>query len=343
MLHFAYPWLFALLILPLLIRRWLPVYREPRHAVRAPFLDLLGTLAGQEGDSETAIRRRITLQWIVLVLVWIAIVAALARPVWMEDPIVRELPMRDLLVAVDLSGSMETQDFTDEQDQVTDRLTAAKQVLDEFLARRDGDRVGLVFFGSAAFVQAPFTEDLTVVRTLMDEAQVRMLGPKTALGDAIGVAINLFEQSTVEERVLIALTDGNDTGSMLPPVRAAEIARDNGVTIYTVAMGDPEAAGEQALDEDSLKQIAAKTGGAFFRANDRAELDEIYKTLDRLAPKQVETLSYRPEHELYFWPAGFAIVFTLLFFGFAELRSLYRQQKNSASSRSPSAGLEDGA
>ena len=318
MLNFAFPWLFLLAPLPWLIRLLLPAYREPRPAVRAPFVGLLASLSGQESDGGKLLRRRLNMQWIMLTLVWLALVAALARPVWMGDPIVKELPMRDLLVAVDLSGSMETEDFTDDTGTVTNRLTAAKQVIDNFLSRRQGDRVGLIFFGTAAFVQAPFTEDLEVVRSLMDEAQVRMLGPKTALGDAIGVAINLFERSSVEERVLITLTDGNDTGSLVPPVRAAEIARDNGVTIYTVAMGDPQAAGEQALDEEALEAVAAKTGGAYFRANDRTELESIYAALDQLAPKQVETQSYRPEHELYFWPAGFALLLSLLFFTVTE-------------------------
>ena len=128
--------------------------------------------------------------------------------------------MRDLMVAVDLSGSMEAQDFTDNEGNSVDRLTAVKQVLDEFFARRDGDRVGLILFGSAAFVQVPFTDDLDVVRELLNEAQIRMLGPKTMLGDAMGLAINLFERSEVDERVLVVLTDGNDTGSLVPPERA---------------------------------------------------------------------------------------------------------------------------
>jgi Ca-activated chloride channel family protein len=141
------------------------------------------------------------------------------------------------------------------------------------------------------------------------------------LGDAIGVAIQMFERSEVEERVLIVLTDGNDTGSMVPTLRAAEIARDNGVTIYPVAMGDPEAAGEQALDEVTLRAVAETTGGEYFHAGDREDLERIYQTLDQLNPKQVETLSYRPERELYYWPLGFALVLTLLFFGQAEFRA----------------------
>ena len=255
---------------------------------------------------------------------------ALARPQWLSDPIVRELPMRDLLVALDLSGSMDTRDFTDASGQVTDRLDAAQQVLDQFLSRRDGDRVGLVFFGSAAFVQAPFTEDLDVVRELLGEAQVRMLGPRTVLGDSIGVAIRLFEKSEVDERVMIVLTDGNDTGSLVPPVRAAEIARDNGVTVHTVAMGDPAAAGEQALDEETLRTVAETTGGGYFHAGDRVELEGVYRALDGLNPRQVESISYRPERELYFWPLGAAVLFSLSFFAMSELRFFLRSRRAAA-------------
>jgi len=327
MLEFSYPWMFLLLPLPLLVRYLTPAYREPRYAVRVPFMSVLHRLTGREAGEGAPVLRRTRLQWLQLSLVWIAIVAAMARPQWMDDPVVRELPMRDLLVALDLSGSMETRDFSDSTGVVSDRLTAAKQVLDQFLSRRQGDRVGLVFFGSSAFVQAPFTEDLDVVRELLGEAQVRMLGPRTSLGDAIGVAIRLFERSEVDERVLITLSDGNDTGSMVPPVRAAEIAADNGVTIYTIAMGDPKAAGEQALDEETLKAVAARTGGDYFHAEDRAELDRIYQTLDELNPRQVESLSYRPQHELYFWPFGFALVLSLLFFGLVETISRLRRMR----------------
>lgn len=328
MLDFNYPWVFLLLPLPVVIYYFAPAYREPRLAVRVPFMEVLNRLSGRQGSEGAAIVRRTRLQKVQLTLVWFALVAALARPTWMDEPVVRELPMRDLLVALDLSGSMDTRDFTDGSGVRSDRLTAARQVLDQFLSRREGDRVGLIFFGSAAFVQAPFTEDLAVVRELLDEAQVRMLGPRTVLGDAIGVAIQLFERSEVDERVLIVLTDGNDTGSMVPPPRAAEIARDNGITIYTIAMGDPQAAGEQALDEATLQEVALTTGGEYFHAEDRAALDRIYQTLDQLNPKQVESLSYRPEHELYFWPLGFAIILSLLFFGLAELSAFLKSRRH---------------
>ena len=166
-----------------------------------------------------------------------------------------------------------------------------------------------------------------MVRELLGEAQVRMLGPRTVMGDAIGVAIQLFERSETRERVLIVLTDGNDTGSMVPPLRAAEIASDNGVTIYPVAMGDPEAAGEQALDEETLQAVASATGGRYFRAGDSESLKDIYQELEGLNPRQVETLSYRPEYELFFWPLGLAVILTLLFFGGMELRSVLADRR----------------
>jgi Ca-activated chloride channel family protein len=238
--------------------------------------------------------------------------------------------MRELLVAVDLSGSMEAMDFTDADGNAVDRLTAVKQVLDEFFARRDGDRVGLILFGSAAFVQVPFTDDLDVVRELLHEAQIRMLGPRTMLGDAMGLAINLFERSEVDERVMIVLTDGNDTGSLIPPERAAEIARDNGVVVHTIAIGDPTAVGEQALDEVSLKNIATTTGGGYFHANDRQELEEIYDHLDEINPRQVETQSYRPIIDLYHWPLAAGILISLLYLMFLELRLRYNNRQDLA-------------
>ena len=332
MLTFAHPWLALLLPLPWLVRWLLPAHHERKAAVRVPFLQRLSSLVGLQPGSGVAVARRPLLQWLVLILAWLLIVVAITRPQWLGEPIVKESPMRDLLVAVDLSGSMEAQDFTDKDGKTVDRLTAVKQVLATFFERRDGDRVGLILFGSAAFVQVPFTDDLDVVRELLDEAQIRMLGPRTMLGDAMGLAINLFERSEVEERILIVLTDGNDTGSLVPPERAAEIARDNGVVVYTVAIGDPAAAGEQALDEKTLKAIASITGGGYFHANDRQELEAIYTYLDEINPRQVETQSYRPLSELYQWPLAASMLLTLLYIMLLEIRLRYfnRQLDNQA-------------
>jgi Ca-activated chloride channel family protein len=327
MLTFAHIWLLLLVPLPWLIRRWLPAHHERKAAVRVPFMKRLAQLAGVQPGSRVAVAKRPLSQWLVLSLAWLLVVVALARPQWLEDPVIKELPMRDLMVAVDLSGSMEARDFTDTEGNVVDRLSAVKQVLDEFFARRDGDRIGLILFGSAAFVQVPFTDDLAVVSELLEEAQVRMLGPRTMLGDAMGLAINQFERSEVEDRVLIVLTDGNDTGSLVPPERAAEIARDNSVVVHTIAIGDPTATGEQALDEKTLEGIASTTGGGYFHANDRAELEAIYAYLDEINPRQVDTQSYRPLTDLYYWPLAASMLLTLLYIMYLELRLRYFSRK----------------
>lgn len=327
MLTIAHPWLLLLIPLPWLFRRLSPAYHQRKEAVRVPFMQRLSRSLNLQPGNDVVASKRPRSQWLMLVLAWLGLVVAIARPQWLEEPIIKELPMRDLLVAVDLSGSMETKDFTDEEGETVDRLTAVKQVLDSFLSKRDGDRVSLILFGSAAFVQAPFTDDLDVVRELLEEAQIRMLGPRTMLGDAIGLAINQFERSEVDDRVLIVLTDGNDTGSLIPPDRAAKIASDNGVVIYTIAIGDPAAVGEQALDEKTLSGIATTTGGAYFHANDREELAAIYDHLDELNPRQVETQSYRPLTDLYTWPLAFSLLLSLLYFAYLEIRLRYNNRQ----------------
>ncbi len=321
MFQFAQLLWFLLLPLPWLAARLAPMYRERRVTVRVPFLDRVARLTGQATDATphtaTAPRGQQVLSW----LVWVLVVTALARPQWLEEPLTRTLPARDLLVAVDLSGSMDTEDFTAADGRQVDRLSAVKDVLRDFLARREHDRVGLIVFGSAAFVQVPFTLDNNAVQQMLDETTVRMAGPKTMLGDAIGLAITLFERSEAPERLLILLTDGNDTGSQVPPARAAEIARDRGVVIHTIGVGDPTSAGEEALDEVVLKAVASTAGGSYFHAADRDELEQIYRQLDKLAPRKVETISHRPRRELFHWPLGGALLVTFLYHGIAALGS----------------------
>jgi len=319
MITLAAPWFFLLLPVPFLVHRLVPARKEQRDAVYAPFVDRLADVMGATPQRGAVISRRRVIQAVAFGLAWILIVGALARPQWVGEPISRTVPTRDLLLAVDLSGSMEARDFTDASGEQVDRLTAVKQVLDGFLSRREGDRVGLIFFGTAAFVQSPFTEDLEVCRLLLNEAQVRMAGPRTVVGDAIGLAISVFEESELEDRVLIVLTDGNDTGSRVPPDKAAEIAADRGITIHTVAVGDPSAAGEELLDEEALKTIASKTGGVYAHAGDREELESVYQRLDELETRDVETQSHRPRSELFHWPLGAFLLLSLGFFGLVHV------------------------
>ncbi len=312
MLTFAYPWLLALLPLPFLVRRLAPPHLERREGLVAPFLDRLAELTGQTPAEGAVEMRGGRLRQVSLFLTWFAMLAALTRPQWIESPLTKTVPVRDMLLAVDLSGSMETKDFVNSQGKTVDRLTAIKEVLDDFLSRRKGDRVGLIFFGSAAFVQAPFTDDLDVCRQLLAEAQPRLAGPQTAFGDALGLAINTFERSEAKERVLIALTDGNDTSSKIAPQKAAEIASTHGIVIHTVAVGDPRAAGEDALDVESLKDVAKTTGGLYSFAADHAQLEEIYRQLDRLETRKAQTVSFRPRRDVYYWPLACGFVVTLL-------------------------------
>jgi Ca-activated chloride channel family protein len=318
-LTFAHAWLALALLLPLAAST-LPAHRRVRTALEVPFLDRLARVSGQEPGPGSSVARRGALARIALLLVWLLIVAALMRPQWLEPPLSRSVPTRDLLLAVDLSGSMETEDFEGPDGGRVSRLAAAQDVLADFLARREGDRVGLIVFGSAPFVQAPFTEDLELVEELLGELVVPMAGPRTMLGDAIGLAVNAFERSEVERRVLILLTDGNDTGSRVPPVEAARLAADRGITVHVIAMGDPAAVGEEAMDVATLREVTATAGGRTFQAADREELAAIYDELDRLETREVETVTHRPRRDLYHWPLAGALVLSLAFLGWRSAR-----------------------
>ena len=227
------------------------------------------TLTRQTPSKAAVVLRRHRALVFLLPLWWVLIVTALARPVWLANPIEKTESTRDLMLLVDLSGSMETEDFKDPQGKQISRLDAVKMVLGDFIERRKSDRLGLIVFGNEPYLQAPFTRDHEVVRTLLGQTKAKMAGPQTAIGDAIGLAIKHFESSKSEHRVVVLLTDGNDTGSKVPPRKAAEIASQRGITIHTVAVGDPTAAGEGKMDIEALQAISRTTKGSFFRADDR--------------------------------------------------------------------------
>ena len=324
MIVLAQPWLLGLLPLPLLLRYIMPAWREARRALAIPDIERVARASGQEPGRGVEQAGQPALQLIAIWAAWISIVLALAQPQRIGEAIEKTIPTRDLLVAIDLSGSMETNDFIDAAGGTTDRATALKQVLDAFLERREGDRVGLIVFGDAPFVQVPFTDDLGLCRRLLAEIEPRMAGPRTMLGDAIGLAINVFEKSEVEERTLLLLTDGNDTGSRVPPVEAAEIARDRGITIHTVGIGDPQAAGEERLDDFTLRSVAETAGGSFFLAQDRDALERICQTIDGLETRKVEVQTHRPRHELFHWSLALLIIVSLLWHGCVAARAAIR-------------------
>jgi Ca-activated chloride channel family protein len=307
MLSFAYPWAALAAPLPLLVYWLWPPHEERRAALLVPFFERLVRLSGATPRQGLIVGRRGLWRTFLLSLCWLMALAALMRPQWIEPPLHRDKPARDLMLLVDLSQSMETRDFVDANGQATDRLSAVKEVLDGFLARRQGDRVGVIVFGDAPYVLAPFTPDLGLARKLVQEMRVGMAGPRTAFGDAIGLAINAFAKSAAKAKTIIALTDGNDTGSRAPPKEAAAVARDRGVVIHTVAIGDPTTAGEEKLDEDTLKAVADTTGGGFYRAMDRKGLEEIYARLDAIETRKIDTVTFRPKREIYWIPLAGAI------------------------------------
>ena len=264
-------------------------------------------------------------------LVWLLVLGALARPQWLEPPLTRDVPTRDLLLLVDLSGSMGQEDFTNAVGNTVDRLTAVKEVLGDFLVRREGDRVGLVVFGDAPFLQAPFSTDLGLSRRLLDETAIGMAGARTAFGDAIGLGISLFDNSDAPAKTIIALTDGNDTKSQVPPIEAARVAKERDIRIHTVAIGDPTTVGEEKLDTETLRAVAQGTGGSYFFAGDRAQLAGIYAALDKVETRQVKVISHRPRNDLFFWPLLAAL---LLSIGDKALL-LLRRAKGITSTRAP--------
>ncbi len=312
MLEFVYPYAFLALPLPLLVRWLLPPHRERVSALRVPFFDAVAEAAGADPQSGSVILRRRAPQMLFAILFWAGIVTGLAKPEWVGEPITRTEAARDIMLAIDLSGSMDYRDFPGTNDETVSRFNAVQRVVAEFVAARSTDRVGLIVFGNRAYLQLPFSRDLTTAVALVDLMAVGMAGPRTALGDAIGLAIRAFESSTVEDRVLILLTDGNDTASTMTPINAAEIARQNGIQIHTIGIGDESARGEDRVDFTALATVAERTGGTFSKAEDEQSLMGIYAAIDAATQADVRTETWRPRTSLVHWPAGAVVLLMLL-------------------------------
>ena len=307
MYQLEYPWLMVLLPIPVLIWWLLPPYREETASVRLAFFAEVADAAGMTPAPGALVPRTNVLQKILAPICWVLAVLALARPQFVEPPVEKILPARDLLLALDLSQSMDTRDFRDPSGKPMARVEAVRAVVDDFVQRRVGDRIGLIVFGDAPYPQVPFTLDHATVREMIAEMLPGMAGPRTALGDSIGLAIKMFENSHAPEKVLVVLTDGNDTASRMPPDRAADIAKRHAIKVHTVAIGDPAATGEDKVDVATLQKIAAVTGGRYFFGQDQNQLEEIYATLDRITPSTQKTLTWRPVRELFYYPLGVAL------------------------------------
>ena len=311
MLEFAYPLAFWALPLPLLVWWLMPPQRERVSALRVPFFEQIAEAAGSEARAGAVVMRRRWLQLFAAALVWLLLVAGLAKPEWVGEPIVRTEAARDIMLGLDLSGSMDYHDFPGEDGNDVSRFEAVQRVVDQFVAERESDRIGLIVFGTKAYLQLPFTRDLETARALVELMEVGMAGPKTALGDSIGLAINAFKDSEVDDRLLILLTDGNDTASKMTPINAADIAKLNDIEVHTIGIGNTEATGEDRVDFEVLAAIARRTGGAFYNAEDETALEAVYRRIDEIAVADVRTQSWRPRDSLVHWPAGFAVILAL--------------------------------
>jgi Ca-activated chloride channel family protein len=311
MISLENPLLLSLIFIPFIVYMFTPAYMRASSALKINFFQRVV----DAGESEQGFGvRKVSLSFFhkfLLFLITALVVLAMAKPIYIADAKPKEEPMRDLLIAIDLSGSMATQDFVSKDKKPLDRLQAVKEVLHQFLQKRKGERIGLIFFGSAAFVQAPFTNELDAIAYFLDEAQVGMAGEQTMLGDAIGLSLKLFKESKIEDKMLILISDGDDTGSAIPPLQAAKLAKEHDVKIFTIGVGDSKNAGEHPLDVETLKKISSQTGGEFYYALDREGLSDIYTSIDKLQPKLVSVKTARESKELFIYPL--ALAFTLMF------------------------------
>jgi Ca-activated chloride channel family protein len=321
-LTLEWPQLLWLLPLPILIYFLAPAAKKDSAALLVPFYDRL-----QQNESQTlAPANSSKIKLLAMTLIWIAAVLACARPMWIGDPINLPASGRDLLLAVDISGSMETPDM-EWQGETINRLVTVKKVVGDFVQRRESDRLGLILFGTRAYLQAPLTFDRTTVDRLLQEAQLGFAGEKTAIGDAIALSVKRLRDRPQESRVLILLTDGANTAGEIQPLKAAELAAQSQVKIYTIGIGADEmikpglfGTGFGArrinpsadLDEDTLRTIASSTGGQYFRARSLQDLQQIYAVLDTLEPSEQDSEVFRPTKSLFYWPLSLAFAISAL-------------------------------
>lgn len=329
MIQFIWPWIAVLLPLPLIVRFILPAKNTLKDAaLRIPFMDDFNATV----TTEKVTKKNMPLMLLAMIA-WCLLILASTRPQWLGEPVELPISGRDLMMAVDLSGSMQVEDFKI-NNQTVNRLQATKHVASQFINSRQGDRVGLILFGRQAYLQTPLTFDRRTVNILLQEAAIGLAGQETAIGDAIGLAIKRLvdldseksdttENQEAQSRVLILLTDGANTAGEITPIKAAELAATNNLKIYTIGIGADEMIrhsffGAQRinpsadLDEKTLKAIADKTGGRYFRARDTNELKKIYSLLNELEPTEKESQNFRPITALFYWPLSIAVFIALI-------------------------------
>lgn len=309
MANFEFVWWWSLFLLPLPIIVYLLVPPASQSApIHLPYVP--------KADSSVTPSNRIAK--LLAGLVWLALVIAMARPVWYGEPVTTQPKHRDLMLVLDLSYSMSKEDMNDGSDYI-DRLSAVKNVVSDFAQKREGDRLGLVVFADHAYLQTPLTLDRTTISQQVDQLVLRLIGEKTAIGEGIGLATKTFIDSDAPQRVMILLSDGSNTSGVLDPIEAANIAKKYNATIYTIGVGAGEMTVKdffmtrkvntaQDLDEKTLIKIADITGGQYFRARNADELATIYDTINSLEPISKATQTWRPQIEWFGVPLSVALI-----------------------------------
>lgn len=301
MFEWQWPWLLLLAPLPLLLR-WLPPFERSQAALRVPFYSEINTLGGQQAKYQRS-RVRLLALW----LIWLSTLAAAANPQWVGEAVSQPSSGRDLLLAVDISGSMREPDMVYDNRRIT-RLMSVKKVVGDFIARRQGDRLGLVLFGTQAFLQAPLTFDTHTVQQLLLEAEAGYAGETTAIGDAIALSIKRLREQHDNKRVILLLTDGENTAGELSLSTAADLAKKANTTLYTIAFSPYD----REVDVRGMQQLAQETGGEYFRARNTSELEAIHQQLDKLEPTDSDNEQFRPVESLFYWPLALALLASLL-------------------------------
>ncbi|MDE1318800.1 VWA domain-containing protein [Vibrio aestuarianus] len=304
-------WALLLLPLPLVIYRFLPPVKE-RAAIHLPYLPKQDQISSPRNIAIKAIATAI----------WCLLILAVARPVWYGDPVTTQPKHRDLMLVVDLSYSMSQEDMQ-QGGQYIDRLTAVKNVLSDFIQKREGDRLGLVLFADHAYLQTPLTLDKNTISEQLNQAVLKLIGTQTAIGEGIGLATKTFIDSDAPQRVMILLSDGSNTSGVLDPLEAAKIAKKYDATIYTIGVGAGEMMVKeffmtrkvntaQDLDEKTLTEIANITGGKYFRSRNSQDLANIYDTINQLEPISQATQTWRPQTEWFGYPLLAALMLSVI-------------------------------
>lgn len=325
LIEFGNPWVIYLLPLPILIWLIIPPAQQKRSALKVPFFDKAVNASGLQPKNGASFSPRKWYQSLVLCLVWILVLTGIAKPQIVGKPELEIKTARNFLLAVDLSGSMATRDWVIDGEK-TSRWEAVKEVMHDFVDKRAGDRIGLVFFGSQAYLQAPFTTDLQMVGNMMDEVEVGLAGNKTALGNALGMGIQLFERDTIQKKVMLLLTDGVDSGSELKPIQAARLAANDSIIIHTIGIGTNNN-GVYNLDDKTLRAIAETTGGRYFNAANSEELAQVYETLNEMEPIEFEATGFTPVTMLYYYPITLAGLLTILLHFVMSIGAIFRKDQ----------------